>query len=61
MDRGAWQVTAHGVTESDTIEPIEHAHTYKPRDIWSHQQAEEPRKDIPLEPRRRCSSADTLI
>ena len=27
MDRGAWQATVHGVTESDTTEVTDHAHT----------------------------------
>jgi len=27
MDRGAWQATVHGVTESDTAEVIWHART----------------------------------
>ena len=26
MDRGAWQATVHGVSESETIEATEHVH-----------------------------------
>ena len=28
MHREAWQVTVHGVTESDTTDHVQHAHTH---------------------------------
>ena len=36
MDRGAWQVTVHGITESDTSEQLSthtHTHGQKPKYI----------------------------
>ena len=29
VDRGAWQITTHGVTESDTTERLSTTHTWK--------------------------------
>ena len=28
MDRGAWQVTVHGVTDTDTVEQLTDTHTH---------------------------------
>ena len=32
MDRGAWQVTVHGVAESDMTEVTELTYIYKPKE-----------------------------
>ena len=35
MDRGAWQVTVHGVAELHTAEATEHTHMYKIQLQWN--------------------------
>ena len=35
MDRGAWQVSVHGIADSDTTEAIEHAHMLNARRLFA--------------------------
>ena len=35
MDRGAWQASVHRVSESDTTEGTQHAHTHAHYSVWN--------------------------